>query len=576
MTEVPSPESLLAAIESELLDLGCETQRAAWVYATHITPDTEELAARSEARYIRATVAAVRRVAALHGAPLDPITTRKAELLRLSLPLAAPADPRAADEVTRLVASMTGRYGTATYTPAGASGALDVQGLDQLMGQRTEPAVLEELWSGWHAIARPMRGPFERYVSLANQGARELGFEDTGAMWRSKYEMPPEAFEREVERLWEQVRPLYTSLHAYVRWRLHEALGPSVVPAEGPIPAHLLGNMWAQSWEHLADRLWPPGAAGAPNLTARLVAARVDAQSLVRYGERFFVSLGLPPLPSTFWERSMFTRPVGREVVCHASAWDIDFADDLRLKMCIEITEDDFLTVHHELGHNYYQRAYAAQPYLFRDGAHDGFHEAIGDALALSVTPEYLERVGLGAGATAPEDDLRLLLVSALGKIAFLPFGLAVDAWRWRVFAGAVPPAEYTRSWWEVRGRYQGVVPPGRRVEEEFDPGAKFHVPANVPYMRYFLAHLLQFQMHRAFARLAGARGPLHRASIYGSAAVGERLQAMLAMGQSRPWPEALEAATGERRMDASALLEYFEPLERWLNEQNRGHPVGW
>ena len=571
-----TPEQFLETLEQQLLDLARETQQAEWVYATFITPETETLSARASARYIQATVRAVQEGRTFESHPLSEMAARKLQLLKLSLPLIAPSDPRTAEELTTLVASMTGVYGRGSYTPTGESAPLDLQGLSRLLAERRDPKLLLDVWAGWHAIGRSMRQPFARYVELSNQGSRELGFDDTGAMWRSKYDMGAEAFAREVERLWEQVRPLYVALHAYVRRRLGEELGPELVPPRGPIPAHLLGNMWAQSWEYLLPRLLPEGDGAAVDLTAALHAKGVDPVGMVRFGEGFFVSLGLPALPATFWQRSMFTKPRDRDVVCHASAWDLDFVEDLRIKMCIETTGEDFQTIHHELGHNYYQRAYAHQPYLFRDGAHDGFHEAIGDAIALSVTPEYLARVGLVERPPGAEADLRLLLSTALEKIAFLPFGLLIDQWRWKVFAGEIPPSEYNRTWWELRQAYQGVAPPVPRGEEEFDPGAKFHVPANVPYMRYFLAHILQFQFHRALVREVGGSLPLHRTSIYGSRAAGDRLRTMLEMGQSRPWPDALEVATGERRMDASALLEYFSPLKKLLEDENRGHPTGW
>ena len=242
-----------------------------------------------------------------------------------------------------------------------------------------------------------MRQEFARYVELGNKGARELGFADMGAMWRSKYDMPPDAFAKELDRLWEQVRPLYVSLHAYVRSRLREKYG-DVVPANGPIPAHLLGNMWAQEWDNIYPLVAPKDADPGYDLTEILKDRKTDALQMVRYGEGFFTSLGFAPLPKTFWERSLFVKPRDREVVCHASAWDVDYVDDLRLKMCIDITAEDFVTIHHELGHNFYQRAYDQQPFLFRDSANDGFHEAIGDTIALSVTPEYLVKLGLAEG----------------------------------------------------------------------------------------------------------------------------------------------------------------------------------
>lgn len=569
-------ETFLQSAESELLDLAVETSQADWVHATYITDDTQALAAKANARLMGATLRLAKESTRLAGPHLSPEESRKAKLLRLSLPLVAPSEPSASLELARTVAQMQGSYSKGRFTPLGSSEPVDLQALSRILAEVRDPVRLEDAWTGWHRIGREIRAPFVRYVGLANQGARELDFPDTGAMWRSKYDMEPDAFAQEVDRLWLEVRPLYESLHAYVRGKLRVVYGPDRVPEKGPIPAHLLGNMWAQSWEGILPLVAPPGSDPGYDLTKILVDRGTTAVDMVRYAERFFTSLGLPELPGSFWERSMFLRPRDREVVCHASAWDLDFVDDLRIKMCTEITADDFATIHHELGHNYYQRAYSKQPFLFRESAHDGFHEAVGDTIALSVTPEYLVRVGLLESAPDASRDIGLLLFRALEKVAFLPFGLLVDRWRWDVFAGRTTPAEYNRTWWELREKYQGVAPPAPRTESEFDAGAKFHVSSSVPYMRYFLAHILQFQFHRALAKTMGASGPLHRVSIYGSSEAGARLRAMLEMGARNEWPEALEAVTGERRMDARGLLEYFAPLQSWLDEQTRHLPKGW
>ncbi|HUS07921.1 MAG TPA: M2 family metallopeptidase, partial [Bryobacteraceae bacterium] len=416
---------------------------------------------------------------------------------------------------------------------------------------------------------------FVRYVELANKGARELGFKDTGAMWRSKYDMPPDAFAKELDRLWEQVKPLYLSLHAYVRTRLREKYG-DVVPANGPIPAHLLGNVWAQDWSNIYPLVAPKDADPGYDLTQILKDRKVEPREMVRYGEAFFQSLGFEALPKTFWDRSLFTKPRDREVVCHASAWDVDNTNDLRIKMCIDITAEDFTTIHHELGHNFYQRAYNKQPFLLRDSANDGFHEAIGDTIALSVTPEYLVKLGFLKTTPEPSKDIGLLLNKALEKVAFLPFGLLIDQWRWKVFSGVVTPETYNKVWWELQNKYQGIAPPVARSEADFDPAAKYHVAANVPYMRYFLARILQFQFHRSLAKEAGCTTSLNRCSIYGSKAAGEKLNKMLTMGLERPWPNALSEITGQTQMDATAIRDYFAPLQKWLDEQNRGRPVGW
>ncbi len=430
---------------------------------------------------------------------------------------------------------------------------------------------------GWHDVAAPLRKDYVRYVELANQGARELGFEDVGAMWRSKYDMPPDEYgPKELDRLWEQVKPLYVSLHAYVRRRLSETYGKELVPGDGLIPAHLMGNMWAQQWGNVYPLVAPEDADPGYDLTERLKAKGVEPLEMFRYGERFFIALGFEPLPETFWARSLFVQPQDRDVVCHASAWSIDGKNDLRIKMCTNVTAEDFVTIHHELGHNFYQRAYSDLSPLYRDSAHDGFHEAIGDTVALSMTPRYLQDLGLIDTEPPPSKDIGLLLQMALDKVAFLPFGLLVDQWRWKVFSGEARPETYNQTWWELRKKYQGVAPPIARNEENFDPGAKYHVPASVPYSRYFLAGILQFQFHRALCKVVGYEGPLNRCTIYPSKEAGAKLDAMLKLGMSRPWPEALEAMTGEKEMDATAILEYFAPLKAWLDERNQGHPTAW
>ncbi|PSQ92641.1 MAG: hypothetical protein BRD52_04345 [Bacteroidetes bacterium SW_4_67_19] len=435
----------------------------------------------------------------------------------------------------------------------------------------------------WRAPTRRASGaPAKRAVTAAPSPKRSLGFSDVGAMWGSNYDMPPAEFADTMDRLWQQVRPLYVELHTYVRHRLTEQYGEDVVPPGEPIPAHLLGNMWAQSWTNIFPLVAPEDADPGYDLTERIREEDLSPEEMVEYGEGFFTSLGLDPLPETFWARSLFEKPADRQVVCHASAWDVDDQDDVRIKMCIEPTAEDFQTIHHELGHNYYQRAYKEQPPLFRGSANDGFHEALGDAVALSVTPQYLQQVGLIDEVPPPAKDIGLLLRSALDKVAFLPFGLMVDKWRWQVFSGEVAPAEYNEAWWDLREQYQGIAPPEERPEKAFDPGAKYHIPANTPYSRYFLARILQFQFHRSLCEEASPDGqldgPLHRCSVYGSERAGDRLYEMMAMGKERPWPEALEALTGEREMDASAMIDYYAPLMDWLREQNDrlGAESGW
>jgi len=569
----------IESAETRLLDLWIRLSRANWVHENFITHDTEELAAQADQNVKAASAELSAEARRFDGVKLPDDVARKIYLLKHSVDIPAPRDHAEQVELSRIVASLDGDYGRGKWCPDGPKGkCLTLNELENILITSRDPEELKRVWVGWHAIAPPMRERYSRLVVLANKGAREMGFDDVGAMWRSGYDLPPDEYAKELDRLWLQVRPLYLSLHAYVRTQLAKKYGPSVVGDGGPIRADLLGNMWAQEWNNIYPLVAPPNADPGYDLTEILKARKMTTQDMVRYGERFFMSLGFPALPGTFWERSLFTQPHDREVVCHASAWDIDFEDDLRIKMCIEPKADDFTTIHHELGHNFYQRAYKAQSPLFRDSANDGFHEAIGDTIALSVTPEYLKQVGLLDTVPPPSSDIGLLLYKALFRVAHVPFALSIDKWRWGVFSGKITPANYNKAWWDLHLEYQGIVPPVPRSEADFDPGAKYHIPSNTPYARYFMADILEFQFHRAMCRDAGITGPLHRCSIYNNKQVGAKLAKMLAMGKSRPWPEALEALTGQKQMDASAITDYFAPLQAWLDEQNKqsAAKLGW
>ncbi len=577
---VAEAEEFMRGAETRLNDLGVKASRASWVQSNFITDDTEIISADANEALIGATTELAKQATRYDHLKLSEELTRKMLLLKLSaaVPAPAPRDPKELAELARIGTSLEADYGKGQYCPKSGKHAgqcLEIGEIEKIMATSTDPDELKDLWAGWSAVGPPMRERYARWVELGNKGAKEMGFSDLGAMWRAGYDMTPDQFSAEVERLWQQVKPLYESLHAYVRTRLVEKYGPTAVDANGMIRADLLGNPWAQEWGNIFPLVAPPQQKPPYDVTDLLKAMNVDALGMVKYGEGFFTSLGFAPLPKTFWERSLFVKPRDRNVVCHASAWDIDNFDDVRLKMCIQIRGEDFVTIHHELGHNMYQRAYEHQPFLFKNGANDGFHEAIGDSIALAITPEYLNKVGLLA--TIPQsDDTGYLLHMALDKVAFLPFGLLIDQWRWKVFNGEIKPADYNAAWWQMREKYQGIFPPVARSEADFDPGAKYHVPANVPYTRYFLARILQFQFYRAMCREAGFTGPLYRCSFYGNKAAGAKLNAMLEMGQSKPWPDALYVLTGERQMDARAMMEYFAPLKQWLDEQNKGKPVGW
>ena len=577
--EAKEAVALVARAERELADYSLDAARTYWINATYLTEDSDALAAKAGAEGTEMAVRFALDGARFHDvAGLDVDTQRKLDILRGGIVLAAPTRPGAASELNEIATRLQSLYGKGAGVVAGKP--ITGSDIEATMGTNRNPAQLAEMWASWHDnVGPPMKADYARMVEIANEGARELGFADTGAMWRAGYDMPADEFAAMVDGLWTQVKPLYDNLHCFTRQKLNEKYGEAVQPDSGPIRADLLGNMWAQEWGNIYDIVAPPGIGDIGYDVGTLLREKgYDPLKMVKAGENFYSSLGLAPLPESFWKRSMFTKPADRQVICHASAWNIDSKDDVRIKMCTKVNGDDFVTIHHELGHNYYQRAYKNQPFLYQNGANDGFHEAIGDFVALSITPQYLAEIGLLDPARIPgaDKDLGLLLREAMDKIAFLPFGLLVDKWRWGVFDGSITPENYNTAWVKLKRDYQGVVPPVDRPAAAFDPGAKFHIPGNTPYMRYFLARILQFQFFKAACDQAGWKGPLHRCTFYGDRKVGARLNAMLEMGASKPWPDALQAFTGSRKIDAKPLVDYFAPLTGWLKQQNKGRQCGW
>ena len=569
-------EEFVARANAELKELGREIGATNWVRATYITQDTAILASAASEKYSAWHGKMVEQALAYEGQELDPSTRRAIELLKLGTSAPAPDDAAKRKELAEIRTDMTGRYGAGKYCRSD-NDCMSGSELEQAMRDARDYDELLEYWTGWREVAVPMREQYARFVELANEGANELGYADLGEMWKSNYDMSPAEFEAESAKLWDQVKPLYDELHCHVRAKLGDVYGADKVPQDGPIPAHLLGNMWAQQWSSLYDLLEPYPGVGDIDVDSTLKTKNFSPQEMTRSAESFYVSLGMPRLPDTFWERSQFTKPQDREVVCHASAWGLDGGNDLRIKMCINQTYDDLRVIYHELGHNYYQGAYKDQPPLFQGGAHGGFHEAIGDTVTLSMTPGYLAEVGLIGSA---EEDRRAVInrqmQMALDKIAFLPFGKLVDEWRWGVYSGAITPENYNQAWWDLRSKYQGIAPAVERSEADFDPGSKYHVPANVSYTRYFLAHVLMFQFQRTLCDIAGHEGELQACSIYGSEEAGEKFYAMMETGASQPWQDTLEVMTGTREMDATAIIDYFAPLMEYLKEQNAERSCGW
>ncbi|QSX75255.1 M2 family metallopeptidase [Lysobacter arenosi] len=602
-------DQFIARVNDEYRKMFPEMSAAQWLSSTYINDDSQLLAAKANERYLAQLNSWIEQSQRFEGQQMSPATARAIQLLKLGTSMPPPKDPAKLEELTKIASKLEGMYGAGTYCTGDgdAKKCRQLGELEDVLRSSRDYDTQLDAWQGWHTIAQPMRKDYTRFVELVNDGAHDLGFADTGEMWRSGYDMSPAEMSAETDRLWGQVKPLYEQLHCYARTRLEAKYGDDKGHVTGNmLPAHLMGNMWQQDWGNLWDILAPYQNAGSLDITAALESqyqAAYDAQLVKHAGQRtptdlaqieqdaklasaklmteraqdFYTSLGMQKLPASYWDKTQFIKPRDRDVVCHASAWDMNMAGDVRTKMCIKPNEEDFTTIYHELGHIYYDLAYNKQPPLFQQGAHDGFHEAIGDTIVLSMTPKYLQSIGLvGDQQQSNEALINAQMRMALAKVSFLPFGLMIDRWRWGVFDGSIKPGEYNKAWWDLKAKYQGVAPVSARGEDYFDAGAKYHVPGNTPYTRYFLSHVLQFQFYKALCDSAGYKGPLYECSFYGNKEAGARFQAMLDKGASQPWQKTMKELTGGEKMDASAVLEYFAPLQTWLKQQNEGKTCGW
>ena len=571
-----SAADFVARMEVEGRELSREARAAYWVRSTYITEDTAILAAAAGERGLAFESAMVAQAKQYLGTDMDAETARAIELMLRGSSAPAPDDPQLRGELAAILTDMEGQYGAGKY--CNSEGVCrELQALEAVLAESRDYDELLDIWQGWRQVSPPYRAGYQRFVEIANLGAQDFGYRNLAELWQGGYDMDSNTFVIESRRLWDQVKPLYDELHCHVRAKLSETYGEDRVALDAPIPAHLLGNMWSQTWDNIYDIMEPYPGVSPVDVTAAMQDQGWDEIKMTKTAEGFFTSLGMPALPDSFYRNSMLKKPRDRNVVCHASAWDFDDGNDPRVKQCVEVNGEQFGTLHHELGHIYYYLLYKDLPSVFKGGAHDGFHEAIGDTIQLSMTPGYLQSKGLmGEITEGYEATINKQMKLALEKIAFLPFGKMIDEWRWRVFSGEIAPEDYNAGWWQLREQYQGIAAPVARTEAHFDAGAKYHVPGNTPYTRYFLSFIMQFQFHKALCDAAGQKGPLHECSIYNNKAAGEKLGAMMAMGQSKPWPDAMEAITGQRSMDGSAIIDYFAPLNAWLKTQNQDRSCGW
>ncbi len=573
-------KDFLADYENTAVTEGPVVSSASWISSNFITYDSQVVIADYSKRYTLKALEEARTAASFDDLDLDPTDRRALNLIKSGFVMPPPLNEELAGELSTIMSELEAMYGSGTHCFS-EDDCYDLEAFEKIIDNSRNNEELLKAWNGWREIGKPMKDMYLRMVDIGNQGAQDLGYEGLSDLWFSKYDMPREEFAATVDRVYEDLKPLYEALQCHVRSELNEFYGDDVVPNEGSIPAHLLGNMWAQSWANVYDLVYEePATASSIDLTQIINDKNLSEVEMVEISENFFLSLGFDPLPETFWERSLFVKPVDRGVVCHASAWDINSqTQDLRIKMCIEKNAEDFATIHHELGHIFYYQAYADLPEIFQRGANDGFHEAVGDLLTLSITPSYLEQIDFVTSEeaeAAKQGSIAFLMKQALDGVVTTPWTLMLDKWRMAVFNGELSENELNDYWWELREKYQGVRAPNDRPGDAFDPGAKYHIPGNTPYTRYYLARILQYQFHEALCEAIDFDGPLHECSIYGNELAGEKLRAMLSLGQSQPWQDALESMIGTRELNGKSMLNYYAPLKEWLDEKNKGRACGW
>jgi peptidyl-dipeptidase A len=576
-------ETFLERVELEDKTLGPVASSAYWLQANFITYDSQKVVADYGKRFQLLALERARQASTFDDVEVSEENRRKLNLIKNSFVMPSPLDDTLAGEIANIMAELDAMYGAGQHC-FGEGDCYDLEAFEGVIDNSRDPDELLKAWEGWRNIGTPMKDKYLRMVEIGNLGAKDLGYEGLTDLWFSQYDMPAEEFLAETDRVWDELKPLYDALHCHVRSELSEHYGEEVVSKEGVLPAHVLGNMWGQSWANVYDLVYTPdnpNASSGIDLTKILEEKNIDEIEMTKIAENFFISLGFQPLPDTFWERSLFVKPQDRSVVCHASAWNLDAdANDLRIKMCIERNAEDFSTIHHELGHIFYYQAYnSTQPSVFQSGANDGFHEAVGDLLSLSITPEYYNKIGLISEAEAKDatsDPISLLMQQALQGVVSVPWTLMLDKWRAGVFSGETSESQLNDSWWELREYYQGIGVPRERGADAFDPGAKYHIPGNTPYTRYYLAQILQYQFHESLCNQMGFEGALHECSIYDNELAGKKLRAMLSLGQSQEWQVALEALTGTRSLSGKSMLNYYKPLKDWLDVQNTDRTCGW
>ena len=573
-------EDFLNNIEEENKNDGPVIYSASWISSNFITYDSQKVIADYGTRYTLKSLERSREASAFDDVSTSAENRRMLNILKSSFVMPPPLNKELASELSSITTSLEAMYGSGEHCYEDGS-CYDLEAFESIIDNSRDPEELLKAWQGWHEIGKPMKSMYMRMVDIGNQGSKDLGYQGLSDLWFSKYDMPADEFLNETDRVWEEVKPLYEALHCHVRAKLNEHYGDNVVPESGPLPVHLLGNMWGQSWSNIYDLVYTEESQqNSVDVTKIIEEKGLNEIEMVEYAEDFFLSIGFDPLPDTFWERSLFVKPRDRSVVCHASAWNLDPANnDLRIKMCIEKNEEDFVTIHHELGHIFYYQAYNHLPTLFQGGANDGFHEAFGDLLTLSITPDYLTQIDFiteEQASVAKEDPIGLLMKQALDGVVVVPWALMLDKWRSGVFNGEIDETNLNSSWWKLREYYQGINTSTERSEDYFDPGAKYHIPGNTPYTRYYLARIMQYQFHEALCNEIEFDGLLHECSIYGSEKAGDKIISTMAMGESLPWQDAFENLTGSRKLSGKSILNYYAPLKDWLDEQNENRTCGW
>ena len=543
---------------------------AQWLADTDVTPAHDaaaEVAGKAYAAF-NGSPALINEAQALlaHRAELNELTVRQLEHVLLNAAEGPMTNP---DLVAARIAAETQQASTLNSFEFKLHGKpVTVNEIDNLLVTTTALAERRAVWEASKESGPALKPGLVKLQQLRNGVARELGHHDYFALQMAAYGMTTDEMVRLNDDFMRVLRPLYLQLHTWTKYELAKRYGQ---PVPKLIPAHWIANRWAQEW---------PGLVAPADLSPYFKDR--SAEWVAKTAEQFFVSLGLPPLPATFWTKSdIYPVPAGdpRKKNTHGSCWHIDLENDIRSLQSIEPNAQWFQTAHHEFGHGHYFMSYTRPevPPLLRASANPGFHEGIAEisGFASSQVP-YLQMVGVLPPDFKADETAFLLNDALVNCVPFIFWASGtMTHWEADVYANNLPPDQWNARWWQYVRDFQGIEPPSPRGEEWCDAATKTHIN-DTPcyYPNYAFATILKFQLNDYIAKNI-LHQPPQSCNYAGNKEVGAFLKRIMEKGATEDWRKVLRDATGED-LSTRAMVEYFKPLQAWLAAQNKGRPIGW